>query len=223
MYDLTTTRAALTTIATLWPHLADAVAQRQNTEWPPAMGITKLREPDEFGDGRPGDVRTLPLNVDVFDAMADITGALVALADHVAADTQRPAMSHAPRDRQWTPGDRQQRDHLADTDAADPRRWRYTGTRTAPHAARWLHDRLVSRPGGPFRPLSLQHVHRIETTATAAAQRIEQLLRIARRTTSTGRQHDGCGGNILVSGGDGTDPEAHCDRCGRTWRPAIAA
>ena len=221
MYDLTTTRAHLATIVGLWPLLADAVGARPQTDWPPAMGISRMRGPDEAGDGRIGDVRPLPINVDVHDAMTAITEQLVELADQIAAETQRPAMSHAPRG--WPAADRQRRDELADQDAADPRRWRYVGTRSAPAAAQWLAHRIDATPGGPFAPLSLQHLHAIERAATGAADRIEQLLRIARRTTATGRTHDGCGGDLMVSGGDGGDPAVECADCGRHWTLANAA
>ncbi|KAB8162937.1 hypothetical protein FH609_004215 [Streptomyces sp. 3MP-14] len=217
MFDLTATRTALTNVIALWPLLADAVGARPAGDWPPAMGISRLREPDEAGDGRPGDVRPLPISVDVFDAMTEITERLVDLADRIAADTQRPAMSHAPRTAGWPAADRERRDQLADADAADPRRWRYTGQRSAPAAAQWLAHRLSAKPGGPFAPLALQHLHQIQRAAETAADRIETLLRIARRTTATGRTHDGCGGDLMVSGGDGTDPAIDCDACGRRW------
>lgn len=221
--DASPARTALQTIVERWPDLTAALATRQNSDWPPSMGISRMREPDETGDGRIGDVRTLPIDVDVLDTMVAIEAALVALADRIASDIQRPAMSHAPRDAGWPLPDRALRDALADRDAADPRRWRYTGQRTAPAAATWLAQRLTARPGGPHRPLTLGHVRSIEDISRASASRIDRLLRTARRTTSTGRQHDGCGGTLHLSGGDGTDPEVVCDRCARSWRPAAAA
>jgi hypothetical protein len=205
------------------------------------MGIQRLREPDDAGDGRIGDVRPLVVNVDVVDAMQDITDQLLGLADHIASQIQRPIITPAPRDAGWTPTDIARRNAVALEDATDARRWRYAiGSpdihsrpvpergrpipRAAPGAASWLAHRLGARPGGPFAPLALQHLRAITDTVIPAASRIETLLRIARRSTSTGRTHDGCGGNITVSGGDGADPEARCEACGRTWRPqAVSA
>ncbi|MDT0306853.1 hypothetical protein RM780_07735 [Streptomyces sp. DSM 44917] len=200
-----------------WPDLEDALTARQATDWPPSMGIQRLREPDETGDGRVGDVQRLPIRADVFDAMQEITRALVDLADQIAAEIQRPpAAPFRPASSLDETGRRLAA--LAGHDAADARRWRYTGQRTATQAATWLNARYTNQPG-PAAPLRDAHRTAIADVAAACAVTTTRLLRTARLTTPTGRQHDGCGGQLIVSGGDGQMPAVECDRCHRTWKP----
>jgi hypothetical protein len=209
----------LTLIAAHWDDLHDALTTRQTHDWPPTMGLTKLREPDEDGD-RLGDVRSLPIRADVFDAMQHITSALVELADQIAAEVQRPTLN-AATGKGWTDPIHREVVLLAARDAADTRRWRYTGQRTAPQAAAWLHDRLAGEPG-PFRPLHDGHRARIADIAAACAITVQRILRTARQAVSTGQQC-ACGGEIEIHGGDGTDPAVKCASCGRTWTPQTTA
>lgn len=211
-----TTQAAtnLRTITKSWPLLADALTTAAPTGWPPTMGTAALladRDDPELAvpAGQP------PIRVAIVDAEHSITELLVDTADVIAADIQRDPISRAPRD--WPPADRARRDALAAEDAANPRRWRFTGTRTAPHAATWLHNRLVSLPGGPFRPLALHHVRHVVTAAQKAAQQLERALGHARLTTEVDTPCPDCTGRIRLHGGDGTPPAARCHDCGRTW------
>jgi hypothetical protein len=205
----------LTLIAQHWDDLHDALTTRQTHDWPPTMGLTKLREPDEDGD-RLGDVRQLPIREDVFDAMQAIEEALVDLADQIAEQIQREPL-RVPLGRGWTDDIHRQAALLAARDAADTRRWRYTGQRTAIQAAAWLHARIGDAPG-PFRPLHDSHRARIADTAAACAITTQRILRTARQAVPTGQQC-ACGGEIEIHGGDGTDPAVRCADCGRTWTP----
>jgi hypothetical protein len=63
--------------------------------------------------------------------------------------------------------DRQRRVQLALADQRDPKRWRYTGRRTAPHAALWLLAR-VERAAGPCRRITEGEEQRIGTVAAGA-------------------------------------------------------
>ncbi|MGK5529347.1 hypothetical protein [Streptomyces sp. URMC 129] len=211
----------LTTIVRHWDDLTEAVALRENPDWPPTMGIQRLREPDETGDGRRGDVQRLPIRPEVLDAMREITDALTELADHVASQVQRPPVTVSTRPG-WTDDLHRQAVALAAQDAADPRRWRIGHpANTAVGAAGWLLTRLAPMDG-PFRPLHDQQHRHIADIAAACALTTTRLLRTARLTTKTGRTHDGCGGALLITGGDGTDPAVVCARCERTWTPATA-
>lgn len=187
------------------------------------MGIQRLREPDEFGDGRPGDVRQLPIAPEVLDAMREITDTLTELTDHTASQIQRQPIYASTR-QGWTDDLHRQAVLLAARDAADPRRWRIGHTtNTAVQAATWLLARLDGPTDGPFRPLNTAQSRLIADVAAACAITTNRILHIARRRASTGRQHDGCGGDITIEGGDGGEPGAVCGRCGRTWHLTTAA
>ncbi|MFT2014626.1 hypothetical protein ACMA1D_02075 [Streptomyces sp. 796.1] len=222
-------------IISRWGDLHDALTEHQARQWPPVMGISRLVLDDDARDAyraeradtnpdAPGP-RPMPISADILDTIRAIEDALVHCADVIAAEIQRPAMPRAPRGAGWTPAEIEQRDQLAAEDAADPRRWRYPGTRSAPYAAAWLAARLEAGPG-PFLPLGAIRVGRIARVADAAVGRLDRALREARRTTSAGRPCPACRGDRLeVHGGDGQPPAVQCADCGRTWtehQPAAA-
>lgn len=229
---MTAAAAHLTVVITHWPDLADALTARQNSTWPPAMGITAaIRDQDDRDDA--AELRALernpeqlgvtaaPIRIDVYDTMRAVEADLVHLADVTAAQVQRTSMTHAPL--HWPRRDREQRNLLADGDALDPRRWRYHGTRTAVQAAGWLIRRLDGQ-AGPFRRLTDDERARITRVASEAAERVERALEIARRSSSVDRPCPHCRGELVVSGGDGQPPMVRCENCGRTWtgQPAVA-
>ncbi|MCQ6250886.1 hypothetical protein [Streptomyces malaysiensis] len=259
-----TAAAHLQLVIDRWADLTDALAARQQTTWPPTMGVTRLVHDldqdehthtqrlitrhdqhgrptyecatcDHVGDGnghpirpdrdQPGPgVSPAPISVDILDTMRNVEQQLVHLADIIAAEIQRPAMSHTPlsgrRPRHlggWTPAERTRRDQLAAQDAADPRRWRFPGgPRSAVYAAAWLAARIEGVPG-PFLSLGPLRAARIATVAAAAAARVEGALRIARRTTAVDWPCPVCRGQLEVHGGDGEPPVVWCAGCGRTW------
>ncbi|WP_063735598.1 hypothetical protein [Streptomyces sp. RTd22] len=188
---------------------------------------------DHVGDGRGHPTRPdrdqpgpgtspAPISIDVLDVMREVEAELVHLADVTAAEIQRPTMSRAPRGAAWTPAEIARRDQLAAQDAADPRRWRYPGTRSAVYAAAWLAARIEGR-SGPFLPLGPTRTARIATVAAAAADRVETALRIARRATAVEWPCPVCRGLLEVHGGDGEPPVVKCADCGRSWQERESA
>lgn len=177
------------------------------------------RDPAQLGD------RPVPLNLSALDTIRAIEEALLAVADQVAAVVQRPAMSHAPTtvyrpgtpdapdwtpDTGWGRSDVARRNALADQDAADPRRWTYSGTRTAPAAAAWLLARLMSDPG-PFRPLPDAQRALIGKVAAGAADRMERVLGIQRTTHPMDRPCPWCAGTLTMTSGGDDLPLVRCD------------
>lgn len=222
--------AHLATVVRLWPDLVDALAVRQQTTWPPTMGIARLVDQDErehaaahrYLDRRTDQIgeTPAPIRLDIVDTMRTVQADLVHTADVIAAEVQRPAMSRAPR--HWPAGDRARRNQLAEADAADPRRWRFPGARSAPLAAAWLAARLTAAPG-PFLPLNTRHHGAIEAAARRAATTIGTALEIERRQTPVRWPCPHCRGQLVVAGGDGQAPAVQCDDCGRTWRERVPA
>ncbi|WP_055696519.1 hypothetical protein [Streptomyces silaceus] len=230
---MTTTATHLRTIALHWHDLHEAAGQ------PPQIGafglglrgyLARLDELDtdralmdaalaraaERADSNPEALgeRPVPVRLSVLDTMRAVEAALVDCADQTAAVVQRSPMAYAPRG--WPAADRARRDALARADALDPRRWRYTGQRTAPYAALWLLAR-VERKGGPFTALSDGQRTRIGVVAAGAAERVERALDIAAQRLTLERPCVNCGGAIDVHGGEGRAPLAHCTGCGRIW------
>ncbi|MGW3570166.1 hypothetical protein ACWDSL_40945 [Streptomyces sp. NPDC000941] len=214
----------LQSIIDRWADLEDALSARQATTWPPVMGIVHLvLDDDERAEhaaerldtaaDAPG-TRPVPLDLGIYDTMRAVEQDLVECADQTAALIQRSPMPYAPRD--WPAADRARRDQLATADARDPRRWRYTGQRSAPYSAAWLAARLEGL-AGPFLPLSPARTARITAVATAAAERVETALRIARRRVPVVWPCPHCRGHLVVEGGDGQPPAVRCNSCGRTW------
>lgn len=262
MIPATSTTQHLQLVIDRWADLADALTARQQTSWPPTMGITRLvtdldqdehthhqriitrhtadgrttyecASCDHVGDGRGHPIRPdrdqpgpgtspAPISIDILDTMREVEAGLVHLADVTAAEIQRPAMSQAPRGAGWTANEIARRDALADADAADPRRWRYPGARTALYAAAWLAARLEGTPG-PFLPLGPTRTARITTVAAASATRIETALRIARQAAAVEWPCPACRGQLEVHGGDGQPPAVRCADCGRAWQETTDA
>ncbi|MHC3392068.1 hypothetical protein ACLQ2E_21775 [Streptomyces lavendulocolor] len=227
----------LRTIARTWPRLTDALDQAPAPAWPPHMGVAALLTDHQGDDGVPergardgsgtGECPT-PIRLEIVDLMTHVETRLVALADAIADANQRTAVQpaaanrrtlHAPR--VWTAADRHRRDRLAAADATDPQRWRYTGQRTATYAALWLCAR-VEGIRGPQTPLTDHQRHLIDRTATAAVDRIERALQLARLARATG-ETCACGGELLIEGGDGQPPTLRCGRCERSITAALTA
>lgn len=202
----------LTDIALDWPALQDLLpAGTGGSSWPPTRK-TYLRELDaaDREDWATRSVlslgeRPVPLRLDVLDTMRAVEAALVDLADQIAADVQRPAMTVPTNPHGWTAGDLARRRRLAHDDATDPRRWRWTGTRrTAPQTALWLAARVADQPG-PFRPLTeIQHDH-IAAVARGAADRIGRLLGTVRFTTVMDQPCPWCAGHLGITTGGPAD------------------
>lgn len=229
---MTTTTAHLRTIATLWPDLRDMLGA------PTLIGgfgqglrgyLTTLEQydPSEASALRalerdPGQIgeRPVPIRLRVYETMRTVEAALVECADQIASSVQRPAMSAAPRN--WPTADRARRDQLARNDAIDPRRWRYTGQRTAPYAALWLLARVQGAPG-PFLPLLEQHLRHIANVAREAAQRVERTLDVGAETAELVPPCRLCGGRVVVHGGAGAHPIGHCQGCGHVWAEGVIA
>jgi hypothetical protein len=233
MHDLTARHLRL--CATRWSDLTDALATTGVTSWPPAGRVSDYlsaldqadaelaeaaawqaqyarqyldRDPQQIGATRP------PLRIVVLDTMRSVEQLLVNCADAVAAEAERPPMPMAPAE--WPDADRARRDALARADAADPRRWRWGGRRTAVYAALWLVTRTEGHPG-PFAPLTPPWQRYIAGVAATCAGRIEQALDITARTAAVAHPCPGCGGQIEMRGGAGTSPVARCTRCGTVW------
>lgn len=246
---MTTTATNLRTVALHWVDLHEAVgqptqygafglglrgylarldqadAEQLEYEAHQAAHLRSLeRDPIQLGD------RPTPVRLHILDTMRAVEGVLVACADDIARTAQRtpisaPAARRADyrtlREARIAHQERQRQQHLAHADAVDPRRWRYTGQRTAPYAALWLLAR-VERAPGPCRRITEQETKRIGTVAASAAERIERALDIASQSRTL-EQRCGCGGAIDVHGGEGRPPLAHCTGCGRVWAEGVIA
>jgi len=240
----TTTMTAaphLITVATHWRHLEDALGTPSVTSWPPSglrnyLGSLEREDEAEAATWRAKALRALerspeqigrtepPLRLAIFDTMQTVTDDLTEMADAIAAVVQFAPLTPAPA-RRW-PADPKarrileaedaRRNLLAQRQANDPRRWRYTmGERTAVRAALWLCAR-VQGVRGPWRPLTEKQHAEIASVASVAAQRVERALDLAARSEPLARPCP-CGGRINVHGGRGASPLAHCTGCGRVW------
>ncbi|MFE2045713.1 hypothetical protein ACFXAZ_33320 [Streptomyces sp. NPDC059477] len=216
----------LDTITERWPTLRASAGQRPVTSWPPAMGITRLMSEEERQEhaaeradtapDAPGP-RPAPVDVDVLDVMTTIETGLITTADWLAERVQRPAVT-AATGRGWSDDVHRQVALIAARDAADPRRWRYTGQqRDAPTAAEWLALRLRSVPG-PFRALDDGEREAVARVATMGATLLRRALGEQRRREAVPHPCPvPCGGQLVVEGGDGAPPVVRCEDCGRTW------
>ncbi|MGX1909021.1 hypothetical protein ACWIID_09180 [Streptomyces phaeochromogenes] len=236
---MTTTANHLITLLRHWPDLQDALSTRATGTWPPAGRMTDYlnaldrldAEEIEAERHRALALRTLerdpsqpghsaaPLRIPLLDVMHAVQAALVHCADVTAAAVQRPPMGHLPAS--YPAADRARRELLAMRDASDPRRWKWTGTRTAPLAALWLYCRVTDQYG-PFRPLTGEQQAFLATVAAGACERVERALDIASRTAPLARPCPECGGRIEMHGGAGAPPVAHCTRCGHVWSEQAA-
>lgn len=235
---MSTAAADLRTIATTWVDLNDALgaptvvagfgrglrgylAAIEETDLHTAAELRALeRDPAQLGQ------RPIPIRLQVYATMRTIEAALVGCASAVAEHVQRPPMAMpAPRRAAYARTraerlvweDHARRVQAAQDDAADPRRWKWTGaTPSAPYTALWLLARVTGAPG-PFRPLqAAQHRH-ITAVAAEARHRIEQALDTGAETATLARPCPDCGGTIKVYGGAGASPLANCSSCGGVW------
>lgn len=188
------------------------------------------RDPMQLGD------RPTPVRLHILDTMRAIEAVLVQCADDIAHAAQRAPIAgptarrtavapyRTQREADIAAADRARRQQLAHADLVDPRRWRYTGRRTASHAALWLLARIERAPG-PCRRLTDDEEKRIGTVAAGAAARVERALDIAAQQRTLSTPCPDCGGPVDVHGGEGRVPVAHCTGCGRIWTEggAIAA
>ncbi|MFI7014407.1 hypothetical protein [Streptomyces sp. NPDC050164] len=227
---MTTAADDLDTITERWPTLHEAAGTRPTTTWPPAMGITRLMTEEERQEqaaeradtnpDAPGP-RPTPIDVDVLDVMTTIETGLLTTADWLAERVQRPAF-RATTGRGWSDDVHRQVVLLAAKDAADPRRWKYTGQRDAPTAAEWLSLRLRNAPG-PFRALDEGERQAVENVARMGVELLRRTLGEARRKEAVPHPcPQPCGGQLVVEGGDGAPPVVRCEDCGRTWTEAAA-
>ncbi|MGW9029643.1 hypothetical protein ACWGQ5_37115 [Streptomyces sp. NPDC055722] len=243
---MTTAATHLRTIAVRWTDLHDALASTGTATWPPAGRMSDYlnalddadaelaeaarwqatytrqfldRDPTQIGATRP------PLRIAILDTMRAVEAALVHCADDIARTAQRepipmPSARKADygslRAARIAATDRQRRTQLALADLNNPRRWRYTGRRSAPYAALWLLARIKRAPG-PCRRLTEAEERRIGNVAAGAAERVEQALDIAARTAPLAALCPHCGGRLQMHGGAGSSPVAHCASCGQVW------
>lgn len=242
---MTTTATHLRTCALHWTDLTDALSQPAITD---GFGIglrghlALLTEPDpdvlaqyraderaDSSPDAPGE-RPVPVRLHILDTMHRVENDLTACADHIARQVQRdPIPLPSARSATYTSqreadiayADRQRRTQLAHADLVDPRRWRYTGRRTAPHAALWLLARIERAPGPCWR-LDDDQERRVGVVAAGAAVRVEQALDIAAQRRTLEQLHS-CGGRIDVHGGAGAKPVAHCTGCGAVWAEGVIA
>ncbi|MEV4335736.1 hypothetical protein [Streptomyces sp. NPDC049590] len=244
---MSTAATHLRTIALHWVDLADAAGQpalvggfgqglkgylaalderaRLEAAW------ARADERADTDPNAPGQ-RPIPVRLHILDTMRVIEAALVACADDIAHAVQRAPITApsarrtavAPyasqREADIAAADRHRSEQLALADQRDPRRWRYTGRRTASYAALWLLAR-VERAPGPCRRLTDAEERRISAVAAGAAERLERALDIAAQRRTLEQRHD-CGGLIDVHGGEGRVPVAHCTGCGQVWTAAGA-
>lgn len=228
-----TTDAAihLRAIVTLWPLLDEAKTTQSPSSWPPAGRMSDyLKQLDELDmpqrgarDGSGTGEAPAPLRIHVLDTQRLVHAALVECADSVAECVQRrPMAMPAPRraavartrDERVAWADHARRVQAAQDDAADRRRWRWTGTRpSAPYTALWLLARVLDRPG-PFTPLADAQCRLVANVASGAAERIDHALQLARVTRPLGEVCI-CGGRLVVDGGDGHPPMVRCLGCHR--------
>lgn len=187
-----------------------------------AHPIGEDRDPAQIGQ------RPVPIRLVIADTMRAVEAALVHCADDIAQRVQRAPIvgptarrtaTHpylTQREADIAAADRARRQQLAHADLVDPRRWRYTGRRTAPHAALWLLARIKRAPG-PCRRLTDDEEQRIGAVAAGAAARVERALDIAAQQRTLSTPCPDCGGAVDVHGGEGRVPVAHCTGCGRIW------
>ncbi|MEV1094754.1 hypothetical protein AB0I87_04610 [Streptomyces sp. NPDC049952] len=235
---MSTAAADLRTIATTWVDLNDALgapaqigafgrglrgylAAIEEHDLDLAADLRALeRDPAQLGQ------RPIPIRLQVYATMRTIEAALTGCAAAVAEHVQRPPMPMpAPRRAAYARtraerlvwDDHARRVQAAQDDAADPRRWRYTGAApSAPYTALWLLARVQGAPG-PFRPMQdAQHRH-VAAVAAESRHRIEQALDTGAETAELARPCPDCGGTIRVYGGAGASPLANCAQCGGVW------
>lgn len=199
--------------------------------------LDRILERADSAPDAPGQ-RPIPIDPKIYETMRIVRATLLHCADAVAEVVQRDPIKPPPPRRASYARNRAERlaweDHarrvqLAQDDAADGRRWRWTGTRPdAPYTALWLMGRVQGAPG-PFRPLPDVEVQRIATVARGVAERVERALDVGERTAVLAMPCPRminvvfpCEGRIEMYGGAGASPVAHCTRCGHIWSEQAA-
>ncbi|MFE9363704.1 hypothetical protein ACFYNN_12985 [Streptomyces sp. NPDC006978] len=235
---MSTSAADLRSLITTWPDLTDALgapatvggfgrglsaymAALEETDVEAAAELRALeRDPAQIG------VRPIPIRLQVYETMRTVQAALTGCAGAVAEYVQRaPIPMPAPRRAAYARTraerlvweDHARRVQAAQDDAADPRRWRYTGAApSAQYAALWLLARVEGKPG-PFRPLAdAQHQH-VAAVAAEARRRVERILDTGAAEAELSHPCPNCSGTIRVYGGAGASPLANCKDCGGIW------
>ncbi|WP_282204514.1 hypothetical protein [Kitasatospora fiedleri] len=219
-------------IADNWPLLRELLAARTPATWPPAGRMADhQRDLDEANDADPieqlnqlaalewaerSDIapgqRPVPLRVAVFDLLADLDAALLALADEIASAIQRPAFN--TQFRSASPNDDVARSLalMGLKDQQDGRRWRFNmADRNGGTAAAWLADRMTTT-GGPFAPMSIEQSARIDRVAAQARGRLDRVLGADGPTRTPLGQTCGCGGQLEMLTGPAA-PVIRCTRC----------
>lgn len=229
-----TATAHLTTVIDRWDDLTDMLTTHHGATWPEPMGITQLLHGNRDTEQEQHDLNervldriaeradsryTLgaspaPLRLTIVDTIRQADTDLVYLCDTLAQEVQRQPMKPAPTS--WLPADQDARNRLAAEDAADVRRWRYRGHRSAPYAAAWLLARIEAAPG-PFLRLTTVQLGRIEGVAKHVAGRIEAALDLVQSVQPVGRPCPLCAGPLVVASGDGEQPVVTCFGCRQTW------
>ncbi|MGW4728883.1 hypothetical protein ACWEQC_06830 [Streptomyces shenzhenensis] len=220
----------LDTVVDRWPALQERAGTRPTTSWPPAMGVARLMSEEERQEhaaeradtapDAPGP-RPAPVDVNVLDVMTTVDTGLVTAADWLASRIQREPIK-TPTGKGWGDEAHKAVVLLAAKDAADPARWKLTGQRSAPAAARWLAGRLANRPG-PCRQLDNGERQAVAEVARMASELMRRVLGDARRMTPVPQPCPApCGGQLVVEGGDGEPPVVRCEDCGRTWAEAAS-
>jgi hypothetical protein len=231
-------------LITTWPDLNDALGAPpqiggfgrglrgyltaiEETDLDTAAELRALeRDPAQIGQ------RPIPIRLQVYATMRTIEAALTGCAAAVAEHVQRhPIPMPAPRRAAYARtraervawDDHARRVQAAQDDAADLRRWRYTGPApSAQYAALWLLARVTGAPG-PFRPLAEAQQRHIARVAAEARHRVEHILDTGSETATLAPPCPDCGGTITVHGGAGASPLAHCPQCGGIWTEQGAA
>lgn len=211
---MTTTATQLQTIATLWPALDDALGQPatiagfglglrgylqalEQYDIAEAAALRALeRNPDQLG------ARPVPISIRIHDTMRAVEAALHETATQIAAANQLAAHT------------------------SHPHRWHFTGQpRDAAWTALWLSARAEGR-FWPGRALTEPQKRRLGHVAAEALHRVETALDLAHGERELSADHAcQCGGRIVVRGGAGNQPTAHCRGCGALWteRGVVAA
>ncbi|WP_151480643.1 BRcat domain-containing protein [Streptomyces albicerus] len=207
--------------------LDEADAEQLEYERHQAAHLRTLeRDPIQLGE------RPVPVRLAILDTMRIVETVLVQCADDIAHAAQRHPMAMPRAQRAaiartraerlaWE--DRARQIQQAKAELVDPRRWRYTGRRTAPYAALWLLARVEHAPG-PCRRLTEDEERKIGKVAEGAAERVERALDIAARVAPITEPcpYPSCGGRIEIHGGAGATPVAHCTKCGHIWSEQAA-
>ncbi|WP_405676881.1 hypothetical protein OG292_19740 [Streptomyces sp. NBC_01511] len=168
-----------------------------------AHPIREDRDTEQIGE------RPVPLRLHILDTTRAVETALLQLADDIASEIQRAAItSSRPSSLDPIQFDIER---LAARDALDPARWRYNRSpRTATTAAQWLRSRAHGE-AGPCTPLTDDHRQLLNHVATEAARRVEQLLGAERRHDVMPRPCPWCTGPLTLHHG-GDEPEfVTCD------------